>query len=406
MKIGDKVRFLSETGGGKIAGFQGKNIVLVEDEDGFQIPTSIRDVVVIENEDYSIAKVIDKTPSPMSAKQMGGTTIDGQSVKAKIKERKGETVDMNVEDYDPADREISFQKSLEERKGGNQLSAYLAFVPIDIKDIINTRFECYFVNDSNYYMQYAYMTAEGQSWSLNSRGEVAPNTKEFIEEFGREDLNSLEHVAVQFIAYKRDKSFILKSSVDVQFRIDKVKFYKLHTFQENNFFEQPALLYTIIENDKPALPLVMGAKRLKEQMYTKSSDNHPASITASHTSVGRDNSYVRRYDKRGRQVNPFQIKHRDDKDTVVIDLHAEALLETIAGMSNADILNYQLKKFHDTLTAYSSKKGQKIVFIHGKGEGVLRSAITRELNYRYKRYQYQDASFQEYGYGATQVTIR
>ena len=87
MKIGDKVRFLSETGGGKIAGFQGKNIVLVEDEDGFQIPTSIRDVVVIENEDYSIAKVIDKTPSPMSAKQMGGTTIDGQSVKAKIKER-------------------------------------------------------------------------------------------------------------------------------------------------------------------------------------------------------------------------------------------------------------------------------------------------------------------------------
>ena len=34
MKIGDKVRFLSETGGGVIAGFQGKNIVLVEDEDG------------------------------------------------------------------------------------------------------------------------------------------------------------------------------------------------------------------------------------------------------------------------------------------------------------------------------------------------------------------------------------
>mgnify|MGYP000859166263 FL=1 len=405
MKIGDKVRFLSETGGGKIAGFQGKNIVLVEDEDGFQIPTSIRDVVVIENEDYSIAKVIDKTPSPMSAKQMGGTTANGQSVKAKIKEGRGETVDMNVEDYDPADRETSFQKSLEERKGGNQLSAYLAFVPIDIKDIINTRFECYFVNDSNYYMQYAYMTAEGQSWSLNSRGEVAPNTKEFIEEFGREDLNSLEHVAVQFVAYKRDKSFILKSSVDIQFRINKVKFYKLHTFQENDFFEQPVLLYTIIENDKPALPLVMDAKRLREQMYAKSSDNQSASTMASHTSAGRDNSYVRRYDERRKQGNPFQIKHRSDKDTLVVDLHAEALLDTTAGMSNTDILNYQLKKFHDTLADYSSKKGQKIVFIHGKGEGVLRSAIMRELNYRYKRYQYQDASFQEYGYGATQVTI-
>ena len=39
MKIGDKVRFLSDTGGGVIAGFKGK-IVLVEDEDGFQIPTA------------------------------------------------------------------------------------------------------------------------------------------------------------------------------------------------------------------------------------------------------------------------------------------------------------------------------------------------------------------------------
>ena len=46
------------------------------------------------------------------------------------------------------------------------------------------------------------------------------------------------------------------------------------------------------------------------------------------------------------------------------------------------------------------------MFIHGKGEGVLRQAIIHELNYKYKHFQYQDASFQEYGYGATQVTIR
>ena len=46
MKIGDKVRFLSSLGGGTVAGFQGKDIVLVEDEDGFQIPTHINDVVL------------------------------------------------------------------------------------------------------------------------------------------------------------------------------------------------------------------------------------------------------------------------------------------------------------------------------------------------------------------------
>ena len=50
MKKGDKVRFLSETGGGIVAGFQGKNIVLVQDSDGFEIPISINEVVVVDEE--------------------------------------------------------------------------------------------------------------------------------------------------------------------------------------------------------------------------------------------------------------------------------------------------------------------------------------------------------------------
>ena len=60
MKIGDQVRFLSEVGGGKVAGFQGKNIVLVEDEDGFQVPMRITEVVVVGEEDYDTRHVIEK----------------------------------------------------------------------------------------------------------------------------------------------------------------------------------------------------------------------------------------------------------------------------------------------------------------------------------------------------------
>ena len=56
MKIGDKVRFLSSTGGGIIAGFKGK-IVLVEDEDGFQIPTPVNEVVVVEDAATDRAKL-------------------------------------------------------------------------------------------------------------------------------------------------------------------------------------------------------------------------------------------------------------------------------------------------------------------------------------------------------------
>lgn len=75
-------------------------------------------------------------------------------------------------------------------------------------------------------------------------------------------------------------------------------------------------------------------------------------------------------------------------------------------MSNTDILNFQLDVFHNTLKEYTGQKGRKIVFIHGKGDGVLRSAIEKELKTKYKSYPFQDASFREYGFGATMVTIQ
>lgn len=390
MKIGDKVRFLSESGGGVIAGFQGKNIVLVEDEDGFQIPTPINDVIQVIDDDYSTGKVVGSTlPKPTSVKNaLSSSAPDDEE---------------ELIDDDPSTKEITFRTPAEERKGGNLLSCYLAFVPMDMKDMTHTRFESYFVNDSNYYVRFAYLSAEGNSWKLKSSMEVEPNTKEFIEEFGKEDLNDLGHVAIQLLSYKRDKSFMLKPTIDVQFRIDTVKFYKLHTFQENDFFELPALLYTIVENDKVTRPLVVDSKQLKEEMYQKEPKDH---IEVTKADEKENDTYVRRYNARKQTGNPFQLKHRGNDDIVVVDLHAHELLDTTTGMSAIDILNFQLQKFRDTLQQYKDKKGQRIVFIHGKGEGVLRRALINDLNYRYKKYQYQDASFQEYGYGATQVTIR
>lgn len=390
MKIGDKVRFLSESGGGVIAGFQGKNIVLVEDEDGFQIPTPINDVIQVIDDDYSTGKVVGSTlPKPTSVKN---------ALTSSASDDEEEPID-----DDPSTKEITFRAPAEERKGGNLLSCYLAFVPMDMKDMTHTRFESYFVNDSNYYVRFTYLSAEGNSWKLKSSMEVEPNTKEFIEEFGKEDLNDLGHVAIQLLSYKRDKSFMLKPTIDVQFRIDTVKFYKLHTFQENDFFELPALLYTIVENDKVTRPLVVDSKQLKEEMYQKEPKDH---IEVTKADEKGNDTYVRRYNDRKQTGNPFQLKHRGDEDIVVVDLHAHELLDTTTGMSAIDILNFQLQKFRDTLQQYKDKKGQRIVFIHGKGEGVLRRALINDLNYRYKKYQYQDASFQEYGYGATQVTIR
>ena len=50
MKIGDEVRFLNEVGGGKVVAFRDKNVVLVKDGDGFEIPMLINEVVVVESD--------------------------------------------------------------------------------------------------------------------------------------------------------------------------------------------------------------------------------------------------------------------------------------------------------------------------------------------------------------------
>ncbi len=408
MKIGDKVRFLSEVGGGKIAGFQGKNIVLVEDEDGFQIPTSVSDIVVIEQDDYSMGKMIsEKMDKQEKAAAHAQTELrnDSRSIKSILADNE-EDIDTSV-DIEPSDKEISFKAPVEERQGGNKLNAYLAFVPVDPKEITTTRFEAYFVNDSNYYMHYTYMTAEGNTWMLKSLGEIEPNTKVYIEDFGKEDLNSLGQVAIQVLAYKKEKEFVLKPTIDCKFRIDAVKFYKLHTFVENDFFEQPALLYTIIENDKEVNPFSLDARKLKEKMYEKDDKKQPQpSRILGKIDLSNDKDYARRYNKGNKDNNPFIVKRKGDEDVIIIDLHADNLLETTTGMNTADILHYQIDYFKSVMEEYKKNKGQKIIFIHGKGEGVLRQALIHELNYRYKNCQYQDASFQEYGYGATQVTIR
>lgn len=354
MKIGDKVRFISDIGGGTIAGFQGKNIVLVEDSDGFQIPTPVSDVVVVDEDNYDSHSNVVSAPHAVN----------------------------DDEDYDPADRPVAFKAKPMEYKGGDKLSVYLAFVPANTREISKTTFETYIVNDSNYYIAFAYMSQDVDGLTLRKSGEIEPNTKEFIEEFGVDTLGDMEHVVVQFMSYKRGKTFTVKPAADVRLRIDPVKFYKLHSFKENDFFDEDALIYTIMENDVAARPLVVDPQKIEAKMMMAA---HKDAVDGKCAAPARKSS---------------------KNEPVVVDLHASELLETTVGMSSADILAYQLDVFRKTLGEYGSRKGTKLVFIHGKGEGVLRSAIIKELRYKYKNYHFQDASFREYGYGATQVTIR
>ncbi len=87
-----------------------------------------------------------------------------------------------------------------------------------------------------------------------------------------------------------------------------------------------------------------------------------------------------------------------------VDLHIEELVDSIKGLSNHEMLSIQLERFEKELDAALQNKFRKITFIHGVGNGRLKQEIhsilksTREVSF-------QDASYKEYGFGATQVNF-
>lgn len=90
--------------------------------------------------------------------------------------------------------------------------------------------------------------------------------------------------------------------------------------------------------------------------------------------------------------------------TMEVDLHINQLVKSSKGMSNFDMLSLQLETAKRQLEFAMSKRIQKIVFIHGVGEGVLKI----ELEYLFAKYdniKFYDANYQKYGVGATEVYI-
>ena len=400
MNIGDKVRFLSEVGGGIVKGFQGKNIVLVEDEDGFAIPMPVKECVVIETDSYNIPTAADraakqraqqaqqeaKRPAEQAALKPSAQVAQSHAQAAGQRSQTGASSTEGVKLSELKQSALFSTYRQPEVRGGDVLNVCLAYVPVDIKAVSTTPFEAYLVNDSNYCLYYTYLSAEGKAWTVRSMGAIEPNTKLLLEEFQKAELNDRERVAVQLMAFKDKRSFTLKPVVSVELRLDVVKFYKLHTFQESDFFDAPALIYDIVRNDAPVQQVYVDADSLQQALLQKGKADESKPRTPSQTKGAKGN--------------------RIRNGILEIDLHASELLDDTRGMSNSEILNYQLDKFREVMNQYRSKREQRIVFIHGKGDGVLRKALLDELKRKYSSCKAQDASFQEYGFGATLVTIK
>ena len=86
-----------------------------------------------------------------------------------------------------------------------------------------------------------------------------------------------------------------------------------------------------------------------------------------------------------------------------VDLHIQQLVPKTRGLDNFEMLNIQLDTARYKITFAISKRIQRIVFIHGVGEGVLRYELHRLLKEYEGQLKFYDADYQKYGIGATEV---
>lgn len=361
VKTGDIVRFLNTVGGGRVVKIK-DNIAYVEDEDGFETPVLTRECVVVgQSSDRSSA------PKPAVGPAQPTQTFEKETIPF-------------------AKPEPEESLPIEETPEGEKLNIVLAYEPKDLKRLSATTFDTYLVNDSNYFLYFTYSSRakDENQWTIRYAGVVEPNIQLFLGEIAPAELPSMDKIAFQYVAFKKDRTFILKAPASVELSVDTTKFAKLHCFRDNTYFDIPVLAFELVKNDIPYRQMAVSSESLEEAMKSK--------IKADRRQRKRIVKKAPKNERRG--------------DIIVVDLHIGELVDNIHGLSNADMLNLQVDEFTRVMDENLRNKGQKIVFIHGKGEGVLRNAIMKELNHRYKGHDVQDASFREYGFGATQVTIR
>lgn len=343
IKVGDKVKFLNDVGGGTVTGFINKNMVNVADDDGFEVPCLISQLVNVSapelNERGKVSEAVSKQ----------------------------ETAGYQPEFIEPKGEIIN---------GKNSPDFYFCLVPKNPQNAVSGEIEVFMVNDSNYTLMFNYSYLKASNIEHQTSGTIRSNSRLKIDSLSQEDFASLPDFGFQII-YFRDSDMELNQPFVKRFRINPVKFYKSSTFQRNSYFKNEALILKI----SPAIA--------ENELDKITEDDFKTIVKQKSEETG----------------NKIAVKKKSAEE-VVIDLHITELLDEPESLSKREILEIQLEKIESEMNAAIRDQVKRVVFIHGVGQGVLKQEVANLLNRKFKKYYYQDASFKDYGYGATMVILR
>jgi hypothetical protein len=339
LKIGDKVKFLNDIGGGTILRIDGK-IAYVRNEDGFEIPTTLTELV------YS---------GESEANRSKGTS---ESTKSEPK----------------ISRELDVSKIEVDVK--QDCNILLAVSPENPEKASISDLKLYLINDSSYLVFYTTFIDDSKGYQQLKSGSIEPNTKIVLKKFFQSSISQISKIRTQLL-FTGSGSFEPKEPIDREINLAAYTFYKQSTYTSNEYFTHKALVINV--NSVTEESYALDDKQINDLIPKK-------------------------------ERKPIKVDYKSPKpqtEIVEIDLHIHEVTNNYEGLSNSEMVEIQMNTFRtELLNAINNAQVKKIVFIHGVGNGTLKRELRSELDRKYKKLQYQDASFKEYGFGATLVYLR
>ncbi|MDA3906809.1 MAG: DUF2027 domain-containing protein [Bacteroidales bacterium] len=352
-QIGDKVKFLNEVGGGFISKIISPSLVYVSTTDGFEIPISTTELIKIET----------KTASDNFFDEDFGT-----------REK------LSTEDRLEMDADAKISTLLHKNSKVLNEGISLAFIPQDQVRTLFGLIDVVVINNSSFNVLFALFLKDDEKFHGQDYDSIEPYSAYFIDSIDRDDLASwLEgNVQAMFFATSMDK---LISPINEYFKIKGSKL-----FQENSYLNIDVL-------EKKAFVHQLGD--LKYQTLISKTEQTSKVQSAE---LGRDIEKALGIKKslvEGHKIGLLEAE---------IDLHISALNSDYQNLEKHEIMQAQLDYFEKTLQDAMIHQYQKLIYIHGIGNGSLKNELRKVLR-TYPDIQVKEAAFNRYGYGAIEVHI-
>jgi len=370
-KVGDKVKFLNEVGGGIITKIISPSLVNVEVE-GFEIPTLTKDIVLdfVDDPAGKMFTSLKELPNENTASY-----------------NEGQDLDSSLQEADTRQERLHLSRKGQQQEKG----IYLAFVPCDQKWLISGEYFVYLVNNSDYTLLYSLFLRDEKEECFvgEDYGSVDPLSRYLLSTIEDKELEKWTNGTIQLLLHK-DKSRSILMPTNCNIKIRTSKFFKEGCFERTELLDQKALITPILIIDTQDIAINYEKSLSQREQEAKQLQNLKA-----------DNVVVK---VEPTKATSFFDKHLINKREGEVDLHIESLVDNVKGLSNVEILNIQMNYFRKCLDKAIEMNLDKIIFIHGIGQGTLKHNIEEELN-KYSFIHYFPASMQKYGVGATEVII-